>query len=65
VEKEVKDYGKEELQKGFVFLFRLSPWTRKIPRGLKKEKKWYSLDWYYTSEGLARLENMTATYLRG
>jgi len=41
-------------------VFPVAPWTRKIPRDLKKEKKWYFLDWYYAPEGLARLENMTA-----
>lgn len=49
--------------KRLYLVFPVAPWTRKIPRGLKKEKKWYFLDWYYTPEGPARLENMTATYL--
>lgn len=52
-----------EQLKRLYLVFPVTPWTRKIPRGLKKEKKWYFLDWYYAPEGAARLENMTATYL--
>lgn len=52
-----------EQLKRLYLVFPVTPWTRKIPRGLKKEKKWYFLDWYYASQGPARLENMTATYL--
>ena len=52
-----------EQLKRLYLVFPVAPWTRKIPRGLKKEKKWYFLDWYYAPEGAARLENMTATYL--
>lgn len=52
-----------EQLKRLYLVFPVAPWTRKIPRGLKKEKKWYFLDWYYAPEGPARLENMTATYL--
>jgi predicted AAA+ superfamily ATPase len=44
-------------------IFSVPPWTRKIPRGLRKEKKWYFLDWLYAPEGPARLENMVATCL--
>ena len=52
----------EQLRRLYM-LFSVSPWSRKISRGLKKEKKWYFLDWYYAPEGAARLENMVATYL--
>jgi uncharacterized protein len=52
----------EQLNRLYL-LFPVSPWTKKISRGLKKEKKWYFLDWYYAPEGAARLENMVATYL--
>jgi predicted AAA+ superfamily ATPase len=52
----------EELRRLYL-LFPVPPWTRKISRGLKKENKWYFLDWYYAAEGPARLENMAAAYL--
>lgn len=52
----------EQLKKLYL-LFPVSPWTPKISRGLKKENKWYFLDWYYAPEGPARLENLVATYL--
>jgi len=52
----------EQLRRLYM-LFPVSPWSRKISRGLKKEKKWYFLDWYYAPDGAARLENMVATYL--
>jgi hypothetical protein len=52
-----------EQLKRLYLLFPVSPWTQKISRGLKKENKWYFLDWYYVPEGPARLENAVATYL--
>ncbi len=52
-----------EQLKRLYLVFPVAPWTRKIPRGLRKKKKWYFLDWYYAPEGAARLENITATYL--
>jgi predicted AAA+ superfamily ATPase len=52
-----------EQLKRLYLIFPVAPWAKKIPRGLKKEKKWYFLDWYYAPQGAARLENMTATYL--
>jgi predicted AAA+ superfamily ATPase len=52
----------EELRRLYL-LFPVPPWARKISRGLKKENKWYFLDWYYAPEGPARLENMAATCL--
>jgi len=52
-----------EQLKRLYLLFPVSPWTRRISRGLKKENKWYFLDWYYVPEGPARLENVVATYL--
>jgi predicted AAA+ superfamily ATPase len=44
-------------------LFSVSPWTRKVSRALKKEKKWYFQDWYYVPAEAAKLENLVATYL--
>jgi predicted AAA+ superfamily ATPase len=52
----------DQLNKLYL-LFPVAPWTQKISRGLKKENKWYFLDWYYVPEESARLENMVAAYL--
>ncbi|MCP4576288.1 MAG: hypothetical protein GY846_08400 [Deltaproteobacteria bacterium] len=35
-----------EQLKRLYLLFSISPWKRKVSRGLKKEKKWYFLDWH-------------------
>jgi hypothetical protein len=52
-----------EQLKRLYLLFSVAPWTQKISRGLRREKKWYFLDWYYIPEGPARLENMVAANL--
>jgi hypothetical protein len=52
----------EQLRRLYL-IFPVPPWTRKISRGLRSEKKWYFLDWCYAPEGPARLENMVATCL--
>jgi predicted AAA+ superfamily ATPase len=52
-----------EQLKRLYLLFSVSPWARKISRGLRRERKWYFLDWYYVPEELGKLENMVATYL--
>jgi uncharacterized protein len=52
-----------EQLKRLYLLFSIDPWAQKISRGLKREKKWYFLDWSYVPEGAARLENTVATYL--
>jgi predicted AAA+ superfamily ATPase len=52
-----------EQLKRLYLLFSVDPWTQKISRGLKKEKKWYFQDWYYAPEGPATLENMVAACL--
>ena len=52
-----------EQLKRLYLIFPVTPWSKKVSRGLKKEKKWYFLDWYYVPEGAARLENMVASYL--
>ncbi len=52
-----------EQLKRLYLLFSISPWNRKVSRGLKKEKKWYFLDWHYAPDGAAKVENMVATYL--
>ena len=52
----------EQLRRLYL-TFSVPPWTKKISRGLRSEKKWYFLDWHYAPEGSARLENMVATCL--
>lgn len=52
----------EQLRRLYV-IFHISPWYKKVSRGIKKEKKWYFFDWNYAPEGSARLENMVAFYL--
>jgi predicted AAA+ superfamily ATPase len=46
-----------EQLKRLYLIFEVRPWSKKISRGLKKEKKWYFLDWYHVLEPAARLEN--------
>ena len=52
-----------EQLKRLYLVFPVSPWSKKISRGIKKEKKWYFMDWYYAPDGPARMENMVATCL--
>ena len=52
----------EQLKRVYL-LFPVAPWAKKVSRGLRREKKWYFLDWYYVPEDPARLESMVATYL--
>ena len=52
----------EQLRRLYL-IFPVSPWHKKVSRGLKKEKKWYFLDWTYAPEGGSRLENMVAATL--
>jgi predicted AAA+ superfamily ATPase len=52
-----------EQLKRLYLLFSVDPWTQNISRGLKREKKWYFLDWYYVPQSPARLENMVAANL--
>lgn len=52
-----------EALRGLYMIFPVVPWSRKVARGLRKEKKWYFLDWVYAPEGPARLENMAASCL--
>jgi len=52
----------EQLRRLYL-LFPVAPWAKKIARGLRREKKWYFLDWCYVPEAPGRLENMVAAYL--
>lgn len=52
-----------EQLKRLYLVFPVDPWTRKISRGMRREKKWYFLDWYYVADEPARLENMVAANL--
>jgi predicted AAA+ superfamily ATPase len=52
----------EQLRRLYL-IFSVSPWHKKISRGLRKEKKWYFINWYYAAGEAARLENMVAALL--
>ncbi len=52
----------EQLRRLYL-LFPVTPWAKRVARSLRREKKWYFLDWYYVTEESGRLENMVATYL--
>ena len=52
----------EQLEKLYM-VFPVPPWSKSISRGLKKEKKWYFLNWYYASDKGAKLENIVASSL--
>jgi len=52
----------EQLRRLYL-IFSVTPWYKKISRGLRKEKKWYFINWYYAADEAARLENMVAALL--
>jgi predicted AAA+ superfamily ATPase len=52
----------EQLRRLYL-VFSISPWHKKVSRGLTKEKKWYFLDWTYAPENGCRIENIAATAL--
>ncbi|MBI9082065.1 MAG: ATP-binding protein [Desulfobacterales bacterium] len=52
----------EQLRRLYL-IFPVTPWHKKVSRGLKREKKWYFLDWTYAPNDGCRLENMVATAL--
>lgn len=52
-----------EQLKRLYLVFPVDPWTRKISRGLRREKKWYFQDWYHVADEPARLENMVGANL--
>ena len=52
----------EQLRKLYL-VFSIAPWSKKISRGLKKEKKWYFINWYYAPPGGPKIENMVASSL--
>ena len=43
--------------------FQLTPWTKKIHRTVKKEKKWYFFQWTFCDDAASRFENYVATQL--
>ena len=47
----------------FYYLFRLTPWSRKVARTLKKEAKAYLYDWAEIDEPGVRFENLVALHL--
>ncbi|HLG18772.1 MAG TPA: AAA family ATPase [Bdellovibrionota bacterium] len=52
----------ENFERLFI-AFRVSPFTQKITRSLKKEKKLYLWDWSQVESESARFENMVASHL--
>ena len=47
----------------FYYLFLLSPWSKSVSRGLKKEQKAYLFDWADITHEGPRFENMVAMHL--
>jgi predicted AAA+ superfamily ATPase len=47
----------------FYYSFRLSPWTKRIARSLRKEAKLYLWDWAEVDAEGARFENLVALHL--
>lgn len=47
----------------FYYLFRLTPYSRKVARSLKKEAKVYLYDWAEVEDHGARFENLAALHL--
>lgn len=57
----VKNYL-TQLEKLWV-LFSIRPWSQRISRSLRKEKKFYFVNWVYASEEANRFENLIASAL--
>ena len=51
------------LFENFFMVFRISPWSRKIPRAITKEKKLYLFDYAGIESPAAKFENMVALEL--
>jgi len=49
-----------EVFENYYLLFRIPPWTHKISRAIKKDKKLYLFDYVQISNTGARFENMIA-----
>ena len=47
----------------FYYSFRISPWTRKVARAIRKEAKLYLWDWAEVDSDGARFENLVALHL--
>jgi predicted AAA+ superfamily ATPase len=45
------------------FCFRISPWSKRVARSLRKETKLYLWDWSEVEDDGARFENMVASHL--
>lgn len=46
------------------YCFKLPPYTKKVTRALKKDKKYYLYDWSELKDESARFENMVAVHLK-
>ena len=49
--------------KRLYLIWPLTPYSRKLQRTLRKDQKWYFLDWTYAGSEGSRFENMIATAL--
>jgi len=52
-----------EVLERLYYLFRISPYSTKAIRGLRKEKKAYLWDWSLVESSGARFENLVASHL--
>jgi len=52
-----------EVLEKLYFVYRISPYHKKLGRSLKKEKKLYLWDWAQVTDPGARFENMVASHL--
>lgn len=52
-----------EIFEHFYLIFRIAPWTRKVSRAIRKEKKLYFLDAAQVDSDAARFENLVAVEL--
>lgn len=49
--------------KELYYCFEIKPWTKSVPRSLKKEGKFYLYDWTEVEDEGARFENLVASHL--
>lgn len=52
-----------EALRRLYLVWSLRPYSRKLQRTVRKEQKWYFLDWTYAGNKASRFENMVATSL--
>jgi predicted AAA+ superfamily ATPase len=52
-----------DVLEGFYFGFRVRPWFRNVAKSLRKEPKWFVLDWSTVDDAGARAETFVACHL--